>query len=473
MVFSSAAFLFAFFPVYILIVAFVRHVRISNALLLVMSLLFYAWGEPVYILLMLFSMAVNFGMAWPARKYVANDCIAKRVLLGTDVAFNLVMLALFKYAGFLVSSLDAMLGLSVPVPQIPLPIGISFFTFQTMSYVIDAYRGTCGVQKNFAKFMLYVSFFPQLIAGPIVKYHDIERQLSVRSTDVSRIAGGIRRFIVGLSKKMLLANVFGETVDRIFALDSGDLNIVLAWAGGILYCLQIYFDFSGYSDMAIGLGKMAGFDFMENFNYPYTSFSMREFWKRWHISLTTWFREYVYFPLGGNRKGSVRTGVNRMFVFVLTGLWHGAMWTFVAWGVFHGIFQLLETYVIHPEKWKHKALGYVYAMTVVMVGFTIFRADSMTQAGRFLWQMVAGFHFTKIGLLNAWGLLTFYNIFIFIAALVAMTPMVKLLANRFAEKYHAGTLVSCLQYGASLVLFALCVMSLASSTYNPFIYFRF
>ncbi len=473
MVFSSAVFLFAFFPLYILVVSLVRNVKVCNIILMVMSLIFYAWGEPLYILLMLFSMLVNYLVALPAESCGNVNSVKRHTLLALDVIFNLTMLGVFKYAGFLVSSVNSIFNAQISVPEIPLPVGISFFTFQTMSYVIDAYRGSCKVQKDPIKFMLYVSFFPQLIAGPIIKYHDIEQQLSKRSTSVGKISDGIRRFIVGLSKKMLLANVFGEIVDNIYALDGSDLNIVLAWAAAIGYCMQIYFDFSGYSDMAIGLGKMAGFTFMENFNYPYTARSIRDFWKRWHISLTTWFREYVYFPLGGNRKGELRTGINRMIVFLLTGLWHGAMWTFVLWGIFHGVFQLLETYAIHPEKWKYKPLSHLYAMAVVAVGFTIFRAESVPQAFRLICDMLIGFNFTNIGLAQVRTLFTTYNALIMFAAVIAATPIVANLASRFAEKYNAHTVVTCAKYAASLVLMAICMMTLASSTYNPFIYFRF
>ena len=472
MVFSSAVFLFAFFPVYIAVVALVRNIKACNVLLTVMSLLFYAWGEPVYILLMLFSIVVNYFIALPAEKYRDGDSLPKRTLLSLAVIFNLTALGLFKYAGFLASTFNSVSGASLPVPQIPLPVGISFFTFQTMSYVIDAYRGTCNVQRNIGKFMLYVSFFPQLIAGPIVKYHDIEKQLDCRSTSVFKIADGMRRFIMGLSKKMLIANAVGSIVDKIYFLDGSDWNILLAWTAAILYSLQIYFDFSGYSDMAIGLGKMAGFKFLENFNYPYTSFSVREFWKRWHISLTTWFREYVYFPLGGNRKGELRTGVNRMSVFLLTGIWHGAMWTFVVWGIFHGVFQLLETYLIHPDKWK-KPLAYLYAMAVVTVGFSIFRAESIGQALNILGQMVAGFRFTDVGLITFRGLLTLYNLFILACAFVAMTPILRDTADSLALRYNAKWAVTCGKYAASVFLMALCMMSIASSSYNPFIYFRF
>lgn len=472
MVFSSTVFLFAFFPVYIAVVSLIRNIRACNVLLVIMSLFFYAWGEPVYVLLMLLSIFINYLIALPAEKIRYGDSVKKRALLSLSIVFNLTALGLFKYAGFLVTTINSVSGASIPVPQIPLPVGISFFTFQTMSYVIDAYRGTCSVQKNIGKFMLYVSFFPQLIAGPIVKYHDIEKQLDSRSTDIEKIADGIRRFIVGLSKKMLIANAVGSIVDDIYSLDGSDLNILLAWAAGILYTLQIYFDFSGYSDMAIGLGKMAGFKFLENFNYPYTSFSVREFWKRWHISLTTWFREYVYFPLGGNRKGELRTGINRMSVFLLTGIWHGAMWTFVVWGVFHGVFQLLETYLIHPDRWK-RPLAYIYSMAVVTVGFAIFRADSIGQALIIIREMIVGFGFTDVGVITLQGMITLYNCLIVAIAFVAMTPVVRDTADALAARYNIRRAVTFMKFSASVFLMALCMMSIASSSYNPFIYFRF
>lgn len=474
MVFSSAAFLFAFFPIYLLIVLCVRNLRINNILLLIMSLIFYAWGEPFYILLMLFSMLVNYLLALPAAKYANNDCIRRRTFLSIAAIFNITLLGIFKYAGFLMNTINSVCGLGLPVPNIPLPIGISFFTFQTMSYVIDAYRGTCSVQKNFGKFALYISFFPQLIAGPIVKYHDIEMQLDYRKISFEGIADGARRFFVGLAKKLIISNACAVIVDNIYENAGSDLNILIAWTAAICYCFQLYFDFSGYSDMAIGLGKMAGFKFMENFNYPYISLSVRDFWKRWHISLTTWFREYVYFPLGGNRKGELRTGLNRLTVFLLTGLWHGAQWTFVVWGLFHGIFMLLETYLIHPEKWKYKILSRIYTLVIVAVGFTIFRADNMAQALNFIASMFVGFNFTHNGLAMLCEVFDSYNVLIIITATIACTPWLKNKADGIsAQSIASKKTVTCFKYAASLGLIAICILSLASSTYNPFIYFRF
>ncbi len=474
MVFSSAIFLFAFFPVYILIVSCVRNLKINNILLLIMSLIFYAWGEPIYIILMLFSMLVNYLIALPAAKYADNDGIKRRTLLALVVIFNLTLLGLFKYAGFLVSTINSIFEIGLPVPNIPLPIGISFFTFQTMSYVIDAYRGTCGVQRNFGKFALYISFFPQLVAGPIVKYHDIEVQLNSRKINFEGIADGIRRFIVGLSKKLIISNACAVIVDNIYNNAGSDLNILISWTAAICYCFQLYFDFSGYSDMAIGLGKMAGFKFMENFEHPYVAVSIRDFWKRWHISLTTWFREYVYFPLGGNRKGAFRTGFNRLVVFFFTGLWHGAQWTFVVWGLFHGALMLLETYLIHPEKWNKKIISRIYTLVTVAIGFTIFRANDMMQAFDFMKSMFAGFNFTQNGMAILCETFDFYNIVMIFLATIACTPWLKNAANRLSsQSTGCKKAVTCCKYVASLGLIALCILSLASSTYNPFIYFRF
>ena len=472
MVFSSAVFLFAFFPVYIAVTACVRNNRVCNALLVMLSLLFYAWGEPVCVLLMLLSIAFNYFIALPAGNTAGDDSSKKRAFVSFSVVFNVAMLVIFKYAGFLIGAVNSLCRLSLPVPRIPLPLGISFFTFQSMSYVIDAYRGKCSVQRNFGRFMLYISFFPQLVAGPIVRYRDIEGQLSGRTVTASGMADGVRRFIIGLSKKLLVADALGVTVDRIFTMNGGDLNIALAWIAAVFYTLQIYFDFSGYSDMAIGLGKMAGFHFPENFDYPYTALSLRDFWKKWHISLTTWFREYVYFPLGGSRKGEIRTGINRMLVFLLTGVWHGAMWTFVVWGIFHGVFQLLETVLLHPEKWK-KPLAHAYTLAVVTAGMVIFRADSVAQSIHMMWQMVGGFSFTERGNITLQSLLTGYNAILLVVAALGAAPLLRELANAVSTRFNARQAVNCAKYAASLLLLVLCVMSVASSSYHPFIYFRF
>ena len=341
MVFSSMVFLCIFLPVVFLLHLILPGIRAKNWMLLLASLVFYAYGEPVYVLLMIASAFVNYLSALLIEKKPSG----KKAVMTINVILNLGVLVLFKYTGFLAGSFNSIFGTAVPVPAIRLPIGISFFTFQAMSYVIDVYRGVTEPQKNFGKVLLYISFFPQLIAGPIVKYHDIAQEIENRTQTVDGVMNGIRRFIAGLSKKVLISNTVGLVADTLFAADISGLNAAAAWIGAISYMLQIYFDFSGYSDMAIGLGEMFGFHFKENFNYPYISGSIREFWRRWHMSLSGWFQEYLYIPLGGNRKGKVRTVINKFIVFLCTGIWHGANVTFLFWGLYHGCFLMLEEFV--------------------------------------------------------------------------------------------------------------------------------
>ena len=338
----------------------------------------------------------------------------------------------------MVTTVNAVTGLTLPVPQIALPIGISFFTFQALSYVIDVYRGVVEAQKNYFRILLYISFFPQLIAGPIVKYRDIASQIADRSQDLEKIARGLRRFVCGLAKKVLIANTMGQAADVIFAQDLGSLSAPSAWLGAVAYIFQIYYDFSGYSDMAIGLGLMFGFEFKENFNYPYGAANMQDFWRRWHISLSTWFKEYLYFPLGGNRKGKPRTALNRLIVFFCTGLWHGANWTFVIWGLWHGAFLLLEEYVPVFKKLP-RALGSVYTMLVVTVGFVVFRADSLAYGAGYIGKMLTGFTVSDASLS---------------LAVEQLTPQAGLYVLAFAG-------------------LCWCLLRLAPSGYNPFIYFRF
>ena len=338
MVFSSAVFLFAFLPIVFIMHTAIRNTMARNILLIVASLLFYAWGEPVYILLLLLSILVNFVLG----RFVWE----RKAVLAAGVVINLAFLIVFKYTGFIVQSLNAIPFINIKEPGISMPIGISFYTFQAMSYVIDTYRDEKKRPGSFFDVMLYICLFPQLVAGPIVKYNSVREQLRDRQVGAEEISAGICRFIIGLSKKMLIANVMAAAVDKMFALDMAQLDTASAWVGAVCYLFQIYFDFSGYSDMAVGMGKMFGFTFPENFDYPYTASSVRQFWKKWHISLTSWFREYLYFPLGGNRKGKARTLFNRFFVFLCTGIWHGANWTFVAWGIYHGLLTMLETALV-------------------------------------------------------------------------------------------------------------------------------
>lgn len=344
MVFSSTIFLFIFLPIVFILYYISPWMRVRNLLLITASLVFYAFGEPLYVLIMLGCVILNYIFG----RLLSGGRGNRKLIVTVAVILNVSLIGVFKYTDFLIETLNEILGTALPLPGIPLPIGISFFTFQAMSYVIDVYRNEERGERNFSNLLLYISFFPQLVAGPIIKFEDIRMELSKRNTDIKEIAEGIQRFISGLGKKILIANVMGLVCDSIFAM--GEVNILLAWTAGISYTLQIYFDFSGYSDMAIGLGKMFGFHYKENFNYPYISTSVTEFWRRWHISLSSWFKDYLYIPLGGNRKGKTRTYINKYIVFFTTGLWHGASWNFVLWGLFHGTFAFLEEKNIIPRK---------------------------------------------------------------------------------------------------------------------------
>ncbi|MDY3919487.1 MAG: MBOAT family protein [Candidatus Limivivens sp.] len=464
MVFSSLVFLCIFLPAVFLSSLVFRKIKIQNGILLAASLLFYAYGEPVYVLLMLASAFANYGFALLIGYFGKQ----KRVFAAAAIVWNIGILILFKYTGFLVTSWNQVTGMQVPVPEIRLPIGISFFTFQAMSYVIDVYRKEVRVQKNFGEVLLYISFFPQLIAGPIVKYHDVEQEITERKQNPEEVSRGIRRFIAGLSKKVLIANTMGLVADTLYGADPSQINILTAWMGAAAYMIQIYFDFSGYSDMAIGLGWMFGFHFRENFNYPYISGSIREFWRRWHISLSGWFREYLYITLGGNRKGKVRTCVNKFVVFLCTGIWHGANVTFLFWGIFHGCFLILEEYLpfFRSKGGKIKqAVSHVYVLLVVLIGFVFFRADTMGQGVFWLGQMFGGFHFEGEAMCLALGLLTPVNLAAFGVGVLASMPV----KNQF-EKIKGYQTFS---YLLSLLGLVLCILQLAGGTYNPFIYFRF
>lgn len=421
------------------------------------SLFFYAFGEPVYVILMTGSILTNYAMA----RLIAGYQKRARIFLCMAVVFNLGLLVFFKYAALIIQTIR---GLSVgqsSCPEIALPIGISFYTFQALSYCVDVYRDRGLVQKNVWKLMLYISFFPQLIAGPIVKYHDIEKQLSDRAVTIGDTAVGIRRFICGLGKKLLIANSMAYIVDTLYTTQ---INMALtAWVSAVCYIFQIYFDFSGYSDMAIGLGRMFGFTFQENFQYPYVSTGIREFWRRWHISLSTWFKEYLYIPLGGNRKGKVRTTLNKLVVFMATGIWHGADWTFLLWGLFHGLFITLEDHGLVP--FKNRISTHIYTMLVIICGFVIFRADTIGQAVHIFGAMFTGFHMEVVEMMILAKLLTPWNVACAIVAAVLSTPVSCWLKQTIKNE--------AVYYTASLVLLAVCIMELASGSYNPFIYFRF
>ena len=471
MVFSSIVFVCIFLPVVVILHAVIGNRKAKNGLLLAASLLFYAYGEPVYIFLMLISSLLNYIFAILLGKN------RSKLILTLAVVVNLSLLGVFKYSGFLVSNLNVLLGVSLPVPAISLPIGISFFTFQALSYVIDVFREEVPVQRSYAKLLLYISFFPQLIAGPIVRYSDIARQIDERTTDVRSSAFGLRRFIVGLGKKVLISNAMAAAADYVFGHGAANINVLAAWVGAIAYLMQIYYDFSGYSDMAIGLGKMFGFTFKENFNHPYIADTVQEFWRRWHISLSSFFRDYVYIPLGGNRKGKLRTVWNRIVVFSLTGLWHGANWTFILWGLFHGFFLLLEEFIPFIRKLP-KLLRHIYTLLAVTIGFVIFRADTIGEAFVFIGKMFAGFDFAPGAMSFAVQSLSPFFICMLIAAILCCGPLRKV-SQRVStletkqELTKKENLLQTASFVLAVLLLLWCIIRLAGGSYNPFIYFRF
>ena len=464
MVFSSLVFISLFLPAALIGSRLLPSVKARNGLLLIMSLLFYAYGEPVYVFLMIGSTVCNYLWALLISRYPAHT----RMILAAAVLQNLGVLGVFKYAGFLTETWNSVSGMQVPVPQISLPIGISFFTFQAMSYVFDVAGKETAAQKNIFRLMLYISFFPQLIAGPIVSYHDIERELTEREQTWEGAALGMRRFIAGLAKKVLIANFMGAVADAMYAAPMEQINILGAWAGAAAYMLQIYFDFSGYSDMAIGLGWMFGFHFKENFRHPYVSASVTEFWRRWHISLSGWFRQYLYIPLGGNRKGKARTVRNKFIVFACTGIWHGANLTFLFWGLYHGAFLMLEEYLPFLKKEGgavKKALQHLYLLLVVLIGFVFFRADTITQGMRWVGAMFTGLHFDNASMRLLMSQLTPLNLTVFAAGVCTAVPVL--------DRFRGKAFWEQLSWIVSPLLLLLCMMCLAGGTYNPFIYFRF
>ena len=383
MVFSSLVFLFVFLPI-VLVLYFIVPKALKNFILLVASLFFYAWGEPVYLYLMMFSILLNylFGLWIQKNKDKSNS---KKIIITIAIIVNIGLLGYYKYAFFVVDIINGLLHTHIQFEPLPLPIGISFYTFHALSYLIDVYRQKEEAQKNLFNLALYITLFPQLVAGPILRYNTIAEQIKSRIHNLSLFAEGIRTFIIGLSKKVLLSNPLGEMADTIFAINPSDMSVTTAWIGIIAYTLQIYFDFSGYSDMAIGLGKMFGFEFLPNFNYPYISRSIGEFWRRWHISLSSWFRDYVYIPLGGSRKGAWKTYRNLLIVWTITGFWHGASWTFMAWGFYYGVIICLERLGLKnilAKTWR--PIQHAYVLFIVLIGWVFFRADNFTYSFEFI-----------------------------------------------------------------------------------------
>lgn len=471
MVFSSNIFLFLFLPLTLLFYFALPSrwgIACRNIVLLIASLIFYAWGEAQYLVLLLISITANyfFGIA------IEKKSQQKNLTTFVAIAFNLLLLGYFKYANFLVENLNHFLPQKITLAKVHLPIGISFFTFHAISYLIDIYRGKCKAQRNFYELALYIAFFPQLVAGPIVRYNFIEKYLHNRSCNVFFAAYGIRRFIIGLGKKIIIANPLGELADAIFSSPLSEVNQGLAWVGITCYTLQIYFDFSGYSDMALGLARIFGFKFPENFNYPYTSRSIKEFWRRWHISLSAWFRDYVYIPLGGNRVSISRQYFNLILVFFLCGLWHGASWNFVIWGAFHGFFLVFERLKIGEKflEFLPKFLQNFYAISVVMIGWVFFRSPDLTHSLSFLETMFFG---SDVAAVSSQSLRLLQSHFIWMSfglALIGFSPAVKNFSLKLMRQNRSMIVISDLFL---VFVMLLCVLRISASTHNPFIYFQF
>ena len=463
MIFSSIPFLFFFFPLFILLY-FTLPFKYKNYILLLFSLIFYAWGEPIYILLMIFSSIVDFINGKNIEKY-KDDNKKKKIYLIISIIINISLLGFFKYADFFIKVINNILNLDIPLLNLGLPIGISFFTFQTMSYSIDVYRGDVKAEKDFLTFMTYVCMFPQLIAGPIVRYETVSSELHKRDINFKKFADGFTRFLRGLFKKVLIANNIGLLFTLITSSEVNDISIMTGVLAIVSYAFQIYFDFSGYSDMAIGIGNMCGFTFLENFNYPYISKSITEFWRRWHISLSSWFKDYVYIPLGGSRVNILKNVRNILIVWILTGFWHGASWNFIFWGLYYGILLLLEKFVLKkyidklPDFVKH-----IYTIILVFIGWMIFAFDD----SKYLFAFIKALTSNKF--VDSAFLYYFKNYFLIlvIATLFSLPvyPKVK-------EKMNNTIFTSLLSISIYIILFIITLSYLVSDTYNPFLYFRF
>lgn len=508
MVFSSAVFLLLFLPIVftgntLLSIGYKRtgaklFIGLSNLFLLIASLIFYAWGEPVLVLMMIISIVINHltgaGISRVCSRYGTTSSGGKPsaacILLLFGVACDLSLLGYFKYAGFIVRTLNSVAGTElIADPGITLPIGISFFTFQAISYIVDVYRGDTEASPGIINTALYISFFPQLIAGPIVKYHDINTQIMDRSVTADKVADGFRRFIYGLGKKVLIANVLGQCADTVYGFEIADVDFRMAWIGALAYTFQIYYDFSGYSDMAIGLGRMFGFEIPENFNYPYLSKSISEFWRRWHISLGTWFKEYVYIPLGGNRRGMVRTYVNLVIVFFLTGLWHGAGFSFVVWGLYHGFFSIAERLISDRRRARStgqdsltervdvtggtltsfKSLSSVlYTFLVVNFGWVLFRASSLRSAIAFLTRMIMPWRYMEARY-SFWHYAGIKTVCVGVCAVIGAGLLTVCKPSHIRERFK-GSVAEAVYCG---VIFVISLAAIVANTYNPFIYYQF
>ena len=468
MLFSSIVFLFSFLPA-VMILYYLLPVRFRNVILLLASLVFYAWGEPVYLFLMLLSILFNYFSGLDIARNLQDKRAAKRSLV-FNLIINLAVLGFFKYEGFVLDTLNGILPVHISYHALPLPIGISFYTFQILSYIIDVYRGNVKVQTNLPNFALYVTMFPQLIAGPIVQYADVDEQLASREISRTKFGEGSMYFIRGLAKKVLLANTSGMIFTEVSGLAKDNIAVMTAWLGAFAYMFQIYFDFSGYSDMAIGLGKMFGFEFNMNFNYPYVSKSITEFWRRWHISLSSWFRDYVYIPLGGNRVSKIKHIRNLLIVWFLTGLWHGAAWNFMAWGLYYGVILIIEKYLLSPVLDRlPDVVRHIYSIVLVVIGWVLFFSSSFGQAADYIRVMFgAGAH--GFADRESMYLLT-SNLILWLILIFGSTPLVHFrYEHMLRTKKWNTTIINSVVYAA---LFIVCIAYLVTETYNPFLYFRF
>lgn len=467
MLFSSIPFLFYFLPC-VLILYLIAPKCLKNTVLLLSSLVFYAWGEPRYVIWMLLAITLGYIFGLLIERFKEKKRISKLFMI-LSVASSLAMLGYFKYVDFFIGNFNAITGLSVPLLKIALPIGISFYTFQILSYTVDVYRGNVAAQKNPIDLAAYVALFPQLIAGPIVRYSDVAEQLKSRTHSFEKTALGARRFMIGLGKKILIANILGELCDTFRASD--DKSVLFFWLYAVAYSLHIYFDFSGYSDMAIGLGKIFGFDFLENFNYPYISASITEFWRRWHMSLGSWFRDYVYIPLGGNRVSRLRHLFNIFVVWMLTGFWHGAAWNFIVWGLFFAVLLMVEKLWLLKYLKKSRVLSHIYVVILIIISFVIFDASSMGQAFSYIGSMfgAGGYPLVSTEFLyyfRSYGV-------VLILGIIGATPLPKKLWNRIAATNIGSNIMTFAEPIALSALLLCCSAYLVDGSYNPFLYFRF
>lgn len=469
MLFSSLSFLLFFLPLLFSLYYVIPSIRYKNVILFVFSLIFYAWGEPKYILLMIFSIVFNYTFVLIIEMFKnRGNIIIARIIFVSLLMVNVNLLVIFKYSDFLIRNINRFFGLGINLLNLTLPIGISFYTFQIMSYVIDAYCEKVKVQKNLITLGTYIVLFPQLIAGPIVRYKTIENELEIRNIYLDNIYNGLSRFIIGLGKKIIIANQVALIADKIFEQKIGSIGIEIAWLGIIAYSLQIYFDFSGYSDMAIGLGRILGFNFLENFDYPYIAKSVTEFWRRWHISLSTWFRDYVYIPMGGNRVKKLRWIANIFVVWFLTGLWHGASWNFVLWGLYYGFILVFEKLILsNLITYVPNFIRHIYTLFVIIMGWVIFRLRSIKRIITYSLALIGYYGHSEVTL--------FYNLSItslliyVVFGVVGSTPLL----NNLIKKINKNGLVSAGYDIVLITVFLVCILFLINNSFNPFIYFRF